>query len=173
MTLALGCRLPDGVLRESTGFDENSGCPIKPDTISVAEAANGKKIIIFGVPGAYTPTCSAQHLPEFLALHDAIKASGVDEIWCFSVNDAFVMAAWGRERHASGKIRMMADGGAVYSRQLGLDQDLTEKGMGIRCVRFALIADDGVISYLTIESPGEFKGSRAEAVLAALQEHRA
>ncbi len=169
MGLHIGDCLPDGVLRESNGLDENTGCSLKPEIIPVTSALKGKKLVIFGVPGAYTPTCSAQHLPGYLEHHAALKAQGVDEIWCLSVNDAFVMAAWGRERGAQGKIRMMADGSATYTRQLGLAQDLTDKGLGVRCQRFAMIVDDGIITYLAVEAPGQFEGSKAEAVLTALQ----
>ncbi|MBM3202577.1 peroxiredoxin [Candidatus Woesearchaeota archaeon] len=169
MGLHIGDCLPDGILRESTGLDESTGCSLKPETIPVSESLKGKKLVIFGVPGAFTPTCSAQHLPGYIEHHEAFKAQGVDEIWCLSVNDAFVMAAWGRERGALGKVRMMADGGATYTRQLGLEQDLTDKGLGIRGQRFALIAEDGRITYLAVELPGQFEGSRAEAVLMALQ----
>lgn len=171
MTLQTGNHLPDGELRESTDFDDSTNCPLKPTTLLVGDAIKDKKIVIFGVPGAFTPTCSMQHLPGYVAHHEAFKAQGVDEIWCLSVNDAFVMAAWGREQKALGKIRMMADGSAIYSTLLGLARDLTPNGLGIRCQRFAMIVDDGVITYLAVESPGQFEGSKAESVLAALQGH--
>ncbi len=169
MSLRTGASLPDGVLRESSAIDTQSGCPLKPETIQVTEALANKKIILFGVPGAYTPTCSAQHLPGYVDHYDAFRALGVDEIWCLSVNDAFVMASWGRERNALGKIRMMADGSATYVGQLGLTQDLTDKGLGIRGQRFAMIVERGIVTWLAIEPPGQFEASKAESVLAALQ----
>ncbi|MCL4135775.1 UNVERIFIED_CONTAM: hypothetical protein GTU68_057666 [Idotea baltica] len=130
--------------------------------------SKGKKIVIFGVPGAFTPLCSAQHLPGFVSLADSIKAKGVDDIWCLSVNDAFVMAAWGRDNQADGKVRMMADGSAAYTKALGLDRDLTAGGMGVRCFRFAMIVDNGVVSYIGVEGSGEFGVSKAETILEKL-----
>jgi peroxiredoxin len=168
MTIQAGERLPEGTLSESTDFDPATGCPLKPQPLSVADLAKGKKIVIFGLPGAFTPTCSAQHLPGYVAHHDALKAKGVDEVWCMAVNDGFVMAAWGRERGAGGKVRMMADGSAEYAAKLGLEFDLTAKGMGMRCQRFALIAEDGVVKHVAVEGPGKFEASSAEAVLAQL-----
>ena len=168
MTIQAGQALPEGALSESPDFDPESGCPLKPQPVSVAEQAKGKRIVIFGVPGAFTPTCSAQHLPGYIAQRDALAAKGVDEVWCVSVNDGFVMAAWGRERGASGKVRMMGDGSADYTRKLGLEMDLTAKGMGMRCQRFALVADDGVVTHVAVEEPGKFEVSNVEAVLAQL-----
>ncbi len=168
MTIQAGQPLPEGALSESPDFDPASGCPLKPQPIAVPEAAKGKRIVIFGVPGAFTPTCSAQHLPGYIAQSEALGAKGVDEVWCVSVNDGFVMAAWGRERGASGKVRMMADGSADYVRKLGLEMDLTAKGMGMRCQRFALVADDGVVTHVAVEEPGKFEVSNVEAVLAQL-----
>lgn len=168
MNLQIGQPLPDGVLRETTAIDDSTGCFLKPEIINVNAAIKGKKIVIFGVPGAFTPTCSAQHLPGYVDHHAAFKSKGVDEIWCVSVNDAFTMAAWGRERQAQGKIRMLADGTAAYIRQLGLEQDMTEKGLGIRSLRFAMIVDNGILTHLAVEQPGQFEGSKAEAILAKL-----
>ncbi len=168
MNLQIGHSLPDGILRETTSIDENTGCYLKPEIIQVSEAVKGRKIVIFGVPGAFTPTCSAQHLPGYIDHHAALTSKGVDEIWCVSVNDAFVMAAWGRERQAQGKVRMLGDGGALYTRQLGLEQDMTEKGLGIRSLRFAMIVDNGLITHLAVEQPGQFEVSTAEAILAHL-----
>ena len=128
----------------------------------------GKKIIIFGVPGAFTPLCSSQHLPGYVALADQIKAAGADEIWCMAVNDVFVMAAWGKQNNVAGKVRMMADGSAEYTKALGLDRDLTGGGMGVRCFRFGMIVDDGVVSYLGIEGSGEFGVSKAETLVEQL-----
>ena len=168
MTIEVGQHLPAGELTECNEFDPENGCPMNPRAQDVLELCKGKKIVIFGVPGAFTPLCSAQHLPGFVEHADKIKAKGVDEIWCMDVNDAFVMAAWGREQHATGKVRMMADGSATYTRALGLDRDLTGGGMGIRCFRFAMIVEDGIVSYLGVEGSGEFGVSKAETILEQL-----
>lgn len=168
MTIKVGDRLPEGTLSESTDFDSGTGCPMKPQTHNVTDLAKGKKIVIFGVPGAFTPTCSAQHLPGFIANYDKLQEKGVDEVWCMAVNDGFVMAAWGRERGSDGKVRMMADGSAAYTKKLGLEQDLTEKGMGVRSQRFAMVVDDGVVKHVAVEQPGKFEVSNAESILAAL-----
>src|SRR5262245_10315028 len=120
--IKIGDKLPDAVLTESTEFGE--ACPVAPAKISVADATKGKKVVIFGLPGAYTPTCSAQHVPGYVQNRDALLARGVDEIWCVSVNDGFVMAAWGRDLRALGKVRMLGDGGADFARKLGLDFEI-------------------------------------------------
>src|SRR3954464_13007360 len=119
MTIKIGDRLPDANLSESTEFGEF--CPVSPANVSVAEATKGKRIVIFGLPGAFTPTCSAKHVPGYLANLDALKAKKVDEVWCIAVNDGFVMAAWGQEHGAIGRVRMLGDGGAELTRKLGLD----------------------------------------------------
>lgn len=168
MTIKVGDRLPEGQLTECTEFDPANGCPMNPRALDVAPLVKGKKIVIFGLPGAYTPTCSAKHVPGFVAHFDKFKAKGVDEIWCMAVNDGFVMAAWGREQKAGGKVRMMADGSADYTKKLGLELDLTARGMGLRCQRFAMIVDDGVVKDIAVEAPGKFEVSSAEAVLAKL-----
>lgn len=168
MTIRVGDRLPEGTLYESADFDASTGCPVKPTALPVSELARGKKIVLFAVPGAFTPTCSAQHLPGFVAHYDDFRAKGIDEIWCLAVNDAFVMAAWGRDRGAGGKIRMLGDGSADYVRKLGLELDLSAKGMGVRAQRFALVADDGVVTQLAVEAPGQFEVSSAAAVLSQL-----
>ncbi len=168
MAIQVGDRLPEGTLNESTEFDPATGCPAKPQTLNVGDLVKGKKIVIFAVPGAFTPTCSAQHLPGYVASFDKLKAKGVDEIWCLAVNDAFVMAAWGREQKANGKVRMLADGGAEYIRKLGLEQDLTAKGLGVRSQRFAAVVEDGVVTQLAVEAPSKFEVSSAEAILARL-----
>ena len=125
----------------------------------------GKKIAIFGLPGAYTPTCSAKHVPSYLSNFDALKAKGVDEIWCISVNDAFVMGAWGRDQKATGKVRMMADGSADYVKKLGLTLDLTARGMGVRSDRFSMFVDNGVVKSVNREAAGKFEVSNAETLL--------
>jgi peroxiredoxin len=134
----------------------------------VADLVKGKKIVIFGLPGAYTPTCSAKHVPSYLQHYDELKRKGVDEIWCLSVNDAFVMGAWGRDQKATGKVRMMADGSAEYTKKLGLELDLTARGMGVRCQRFSMLVEDGVVKVLNIEAPGKFEVSDAETMLKQL-----
>lgn len=168
MTIKSGDRLPDGTLYESAEFDAESGCPMKPQALSVSDLTKGKKIVIFGLPGAYTPTCSAQHLPGYIANVDRFKSKGVDEIWCMAVNDGFVMASWGRDQKAGGKVRMMADGSAEFAARLGLEFDLTAKGMGMRCQRFAMIVDDGVVKDIAVEAAGKLEVSSAEAILARL-----
>ncbi|MCX4186704.1 peroxiredoxin [Methylophaga sp. OBS4] len=169
MTIEVGQTLPAGKLTECNEFDPETGCPMNPQPLDVGEMIKGKKIVIFGVPGAYTPLCSAQHLPGFVEHADEIKAAGADEIWCMAVNDAFVMASWGREQAATGKVHMMADGSAEYARALGLDRDLTAGGMGVRCYRFAMIVDDGVVEYIGVEGSGEFGKSKAETILEELK----
>lgn len=167
MTIKVGERLPDGTLQEYIET-ETPGCSIGPNTFQVADLVKGKRIVIFGLPGAYTPTCSAKHVPGYLRHYDALKARGVDEIWCLSVNDAFVMGAWGRDEKATGKIRMMADGSAEYTKKLGLEVDLTARGMGVRSQRYAMLVEDGVVKVLNVEQPGKFEVSSAEAMLAEL-----
>ena len=128
----------------------------------------GKKVVIFAVPGAFTPTCSNQHLPGFIEQADAIRAKGVDDIICMSVNDAFVMDAWGKDRGVGDKVRMVADGNGEFSKALGLDFDGSGIGFGLRCQRFAAIVDDGVVTKLAVEEPMKFDVSSADAILAAL-----
>jgi peroxiredoxin len=166
MTIQRGDRLPDAKLSESTEFGE--ACPSAPQTVSVAEAMRGKRIVIFGLPGAYTPTCSAQHVPGYLKHLDELKARGVDEVWCVSVNDGYVMAAWGREHGAIGKIRMLGDGSAELAKKLGLEVDLTAAGMGVRMQRFSMLVDDGVVKQLNVEKPRSFEVSSAETMLSQL-----
>lgn len=165
MTIQVGETLPAGTLIECVEFDPDNGCPINPQTLNVQDLVKGKKIVIFGLPGAFTPTCSLKHLPSYVEHAAELKAKGVDEVWCIAVNDHFVMAAWGREQQAAGKVRMMADGSAAYVKSLGLDRDLTPNGMGIRSQRFAMIVNDGVVQYLGIEASGKFEVSNVEAVL--------
>jgi peroxiredoxin len=162
--IKIGDRIPDATLRESTEFGE--ACPLAPKNVSVAEATAKKKIVIFGLPGAYTPTCSAQHVPGYLANLDALKAKGVDEVWCVSVNDGFVMAAWGRDQKAIGKIRFLGDGSAEFTKKLGLDVDIP--GMGVRMKRCSLLVEDGVVKQLNVEEPGKFEVSDAATMLKQL-----
>jgi len=167
MTIKVGDRLPDGQLQEFIEV-ETAGCSLGPNTFKVADLVKGRKIVIFGLPGAYTPTCSAKHVPSYLQHYDALKAKGVDEIWCMAVNDAFVMGAWGRDQKAGGKVRMMADGSAEYSKKLGLELDLVARGMGVRCQRFSMLVDDGVVKSLNVEGPGKYEVSDAATMLKQL-----
>jgi peroxiredoxin len=164
MAIKVGDRLPEGTLQEFIEV-ETAGCSLGPNTFKVQDLVKGKKIVVFGLPGAYTPTCSAQHVPSYLKHYDALKARGVDEVWCLSVNDAFVMGAWGRDQKATGKVRMMADGSADYAKKLGLELDLTARGMGVRCQRFSMLVVDGVVKALNVEAPGKYEVSGAERML--------
>jgi peroxiredoxin len=164
--ISIGDKLPEATLMETTEFGD--ACPLSPKPVNTVEAARGKRIVLFGLPGAYTPTCSAKHLPGYVANLDALKARGVDEIWCVSVNDAYVMAAWGREQDAIGKVRMLGDGSAELARKLGLDNDLTKSGMGIRSRRFSLLVEDGVVKQVNVEQPSKFEVSNAETMLTQL-----
>ncbi len=164
MTIKVGDKLPDGKVQEYVEV-ESAGCSIGPNTFAVQDLVRGKKIAIFGLPGAYTPTCSAQHVPGYLANHDALKAKGIDEIWCFSVNDAFVMGAWGRDQKVGGRIRMIADGAAAYTKLLGLEFDLSAGGLGVRCQRFSMLVDDGVVKQLNVEKGGKLEISDAQTLL--------
>ncbi len=162
--IKIGDRLPEGTLTEFIET-ETAGCSLGPNNFKVSDLVKGKKIAIFGLPGAFTPTCSAKHVPSYLANYDKLRAKGVDEIWCVSVNDAFVMGAWGRDQKATGKIRMMADGSAEFTKKLGLELDLTARGMGMRMNRISMLVDDGVVKQLNVEGPGKFEVSDAETML--------
>ena len=164
MTIKVGDTLPAGTLNEFIEVEGN-GCSIGPNTFKVEDLVKGKKIAIFGLPGAYTPTCSAKHVPSYLENYDALKAKGVDEIWCISVNDAFVMGAWGRDQLTAGKVRMMADGSAAYSTALGLTLDLTARGMGVRSDRYSMLVENGVVKSLNREAPGKFEVSDGATML--------
>jgi len=167
MTIKVGESLPDATLTEFIEV-EGEGCSIGPNAFKVSDLVKGKKIAIFGLPGAFTPTCSAKHVPGYVEHYDALRAKGVDEIWCVSVNDAFVMGAWGRDQHAGGKVRMMADGSAEFTRKLGLELDLTARGMGVRSQRYSMLVDGGVVRSLNVEAPGKFEVSGAEKLLEQL-----
>jgi len=167
MTIKVGDRLPDATLSEFIDV-ETEGCTLGPNTFKVSDLTRGKKIAIFGLPGAYTPTCSAKHVPGYIAHADALKAKGVDEIWCVSVNDAFVMGAWGREQKATGTVRMMGDGSAEFTKALGMEFDLTARGMGVRSQRYSMLVEDGVVKQLNLEAPGKFEVSNAETLLGQL-----
>lgn len=160
MTIQTNDNIPEGVLTEMTADG-----PVQRTT---ADIFTGRKVVLFSVPGAFTPTCSAKHLPGFVDLEGDFKAKGVDEIICIAVNDAFVMGAWGKDQNAAGKVTLLADGNADFSKALGLDFDASGFGMGTRGQRFAMIVDNGVVSELNVEGPGEFRVSSAEYVLKQL-----
>ncbi len=164
MAIQVGDRLPAGVLWEFIE-EETPGCSVGPNSFEVEKLVAGKKIAIFGLPGAFTPTCSAKHVPGYVKLADELRAKGVDEIWCLSVNDAFVMGAWGREQGATGKVRMLGDGSGRYAKALGLELDLVERGLGVRVQRFSALVVDGVVKTLNVEGPGKFEVSDAETML--------
>ena len=163
--LKVGDQLPGGSLQEFVEVEGN-GCSLGPNNFDVATLIKGKTIGIFALPGAFTPTCSAKHVPGFVEHAEAFKAAGVDELWCVSVNDAFVMGAWGREQQTGGKLRMMADGSATFTQATGLVLDLTAKGMGVRSQRYSMLVKDGVVQTLNIEAPGKFEVSDAATLLA-------
>lgn len=142
--------------------------PDGPQTLSTDELLAGKKVVLFAVPGAFTPTCSAQHLPGFLDLADEIKAKGVDTIACVSVNDVFVMDAWGKSQNVGDKVLMLADGDGELAKALGLEFDLSGKGLGLRNQRYAMILEDGVVTALEVDEAGGFEVSKAEKVLEKL-----
>ncbi|MBT8568472.1 peroxiredoxin [Polynucleobacter paneuropaeus] len=165
--IAVGQKLPNVTLYEF--IDEaTEGCAMGPNTFEVEKLTAGKKIVIFALPGAFTPTCSAQHVPGYLAQYDALKAKGVDEIWCISVNDPFVMGAWGRDLKVGKKIRMFGDGSAEFTKKLGMEFDLIARGLGVRSQRYAMIVQDGVVKTLDLEAPGKFEVSDAASVLKQL-----
>lgn len=162
--IKVGDKLPAGTLYEFVEVEGN-GCSLGPNAFDIAKATAGKTIALFALPGAFTPTCSAQHVPGFVQKADEIKAAGVDEIWCVSVNDAFVMGAWGREQKTSGKVRMMADGSGDFARATGLTLDLSAKGMGVRSQRYSMLVVDGEVKTFNVEAPGKFEVSGADVVL--------
>lgn len=159
-----GDHVPDATLTESTQFGD--ACPLPPEKISVASAAKGKRIVVFGLPGAFTPTCSGKHAPGYIQHLGDLKSRKIDEVWCVSVNDGFVMAAWGKELGGIGKVRFLGDGSAELTKKLGLNQDIP--GMGVRCKRFSMLLDDGVVKQLNVEEPGKFEVSNVETMLKQL-----
>jgi glutaredoxin/glutathione-dependent peroxiredoxin len=164
--IKIGDRIPDATLTESTEFGE--ACPVAPENVSVAAATRGKRVVIFGLPGAYTPTCSAKHVPGYVQHLADLKAKKIDEVWCVSLNDGFVMAAWGREQKAIGKVRMLGDGNGELTKKLGLEVDLSKAGLGVRMQRFSMLVDDGVVKQLNVEAPGKFEVSDAGTMLKQL-----
>jgi peroxiredoxin len=167
MSINVGDRVPDGTLTE---FIETATetCAVGPNAFQVADLVKGKKIAVFAVPGAFTPTCSAKHVPGFLELYDQFKAKGIDEIWCVAVNDAFVMGAWGRDQGVNGRIRMLADGSASWTRSLGMELDLNARGLGIRSQRYSALLDDGVVKQFNLDKAGQFEVSDAKTLLSQL-----
>ena len=163
--IQVGDTLPAVTLAEYSEVEGN-GCSLGPNPVDVAQAAAGKTIAIFAVPGAFTPTCSAKHVPSYLQNADALNAAGVDEIWCLSVNDPFVMGAWARDQKTAGKVRMLGDGSAAFAQATGLTLDLTARGMGVRSNRYSMLVKDGKVAALNIEGPGKFEVSDALTLLA-------
>lgn len=163
--IKVGDTLPAVTLAEYSEVEGN-GCSIGPNPVDIAKAAAGKTVAVFAVPGAFTPTCSAKHVPSYLQNYDAMKAAGVDEIWCLSVNDPFVMGAWAREQKTDGKVRMLADGDAAFAKATGLTLDLTGKGLGLRSNRYSMLVKDGKVATLNVEAPGKFEVSDGATLLA-------
>ena len=170
--LKVGDKLPAGSLSEFVEVEGN-GCSLGPNNFDLAKETAGKKIAVFALPGAYTPTCSAKHVPGYVENAVALRAAGVDEVWCVSVNDAFVMGAWGREQHTAGKVRMMADGSADFTKATGLTLDLSARGMGLRSNRYSMLVVDGVVKTLNVEAPGKFEVSDAATMLKQAREQLA
>ena len=168
--LKIGDKLPAVTLTEFVEIESN-GCSVGPHALELTEIAAGKNIVVFALPGAFTPTCSAQHVPGYVHNADALKAAGVDEIWCLSVNDAFVMGAWGRDQKTGGKIRMVADGSADFAQAAGLVLDLTTRGMGVRSQRYSMLVVDGEVKTLNVDGPGKFEVSDATTMLAQALQH--
>lgn len=157
MTIKVGDKIPSATLYR---MGENG-----PEAVTTEELCSGKKVVLFGLPGAFTPTCSAQHVPGFLQNADAITAKGVDTIACMSVNDAFVMGAWSKDQGAAGKIEMLGDGSAELTKAMGIELDLTGRGLGVRSRRFSMLLDDGVVKQLNLEEGGALEISGADTIL--------
>ena len=163
--IKVGDKLPAGTLFEFIEV-EGEGCSLGPNAFDIDKSTAGKTVAIFGLPGAFTPTCSAKHAPGYIDLFEQFKAAGVDEIWCVSVNDAFVMGAWARDQKTGDKVRMLADGSADFAKATGLTLDLTGRGMGLRSNRYSMLIKDGVVKALNVEAPGKFEVSDAATLLA-------
>ena len=166
--IKVGDNLPVATLMEFSET-EGGGCSLGPNPVDVVAASLGKTIALLALPGAFTPTCSAKHVPGYVENFDELKAAGVDEIWCVSVNDAFVMGAWARDQKTAGKVRMLADGDAVFTKATGLTLDLSGRGMGLRSSRYSMLVKDGKVVSLNIEAPGQFEVSDAATLLAQAQ----
>jgi peroxiredoxin len=160
MTIKVGDRIPSVTLMQM----QDGG----PKPVSTDELFKGRKVALFALPGAFTPTCSAKHLPGFIQQHGALKAKGVDAIACLSVNDAFVMGAWGTQQGAGDKVMMLADGNGDFTRAVGLEMDGSKFGMGKRSQRYSMVVEDGVVKSLNVEAPGAFEVSSADHMLALL-----
>ena len=166
--IQIGDKIPATTLMEFHEVEGN-GCSVGPNPVDTQKASAGKTIAVFALPGAFTPTCSAQHVPGFVEHAEAFKAAGVDEIWCLSVNDVFVMGAWARDQKTGTKVRMLADGDAAFAKATGLTLDLTGKGLGLRSNRYSMLLQDGVVKTLNNEGPGKFEVSDAATLLAQAQ----
>jgi glutaredoxin/glutathione-dependent peroxiredoxin len=164
----VGDKLPATTLMEYSEVEGN-GCSIGPNAVDVVKASAGKTIALFALPGAFTPTCSAKHVPGYVEKFEELKKAGVDEIWCVSVNDAFVMGAWARDQKTDGKVRMLADGSADFSKATGLTLDLTARGMGLRSDRYSMLVKDGVVKSINREAPGKFEVSDAATMLSQVK----
>ena len=163
--IQVGEKIPAATLMEYSEVEGN-GCSIGPNSFDIAAATAGKKIALFALPGAYTPTCSAKHVPGYVEKFEQFKAAGVDEIWCVSVNDAFVMGAWARDQNTNGKVRMLGDGSADFAKATGLTLDLEARGMGLRSNRYSMLVKDGKVATLNVEGAGKFEVSDAATLLA-------
>ena len=163
--IKVGDSLPAATLMEYVEVEGN-GCSVGPNPVDVAQVSADKTIAVFAVPGAFTPTCSARHVPGYVAKFAEFKAAGVDEIWCLSVNDAFVMGAWARDQKTEGKVRMLADGDAAFAKAAGLTLDLNGKGLGLRSSRYSMLVRNGKVVSMNVEGPGKFEVSDAETLLA-------
>ena len=163
--IKVGDTLPDATLMEFSEVEGN-GCSLGPNPVAVSKATAGKTVALFALPGAFTPTCSAKHVPGYLEKFSELQAAGVDEIWCVSVNDAFVMGAWARDLKSAGKVRMLGDGDAAFTKATGLTLDLTGRGMGLRSNRYSMLVRDGKVATLNVEAAGKFEVSDAATMLA-------
>jgi peroxiredoxin len=166
--IKVGDKLPAATLMEFSEVEGN-GCSIGPNPVDIAKATAGKTIALFALPGAFTPTCSAKHVPGYVEKAADFKAAGVDEIWCVSVNDAFVMGAWARDQKTDGKVRMLGDGSAAFAQATGLTLDLSARGMGLRSNRYSMLVKDGKVETLNVEAPGKFEVSDASTLLKQAQ----
>ena len=162
--IKVGDTLPAVTLQEYSEVEGN-GCSIGPNAFDIEKSTAGKTVALFALPGAFTPTCSAKHVPGYVEKYNDLKGAGVDEIWCLSVNDAFVMGAWARDQKTAGKVRMLADGSGDFAKATGLTLDLTARGMGVRSNRYSMLVKDGKVASLNVEGPGKFEVSDAQTML--------
>lgn len=166
--IKIGDQIPHTTLMEYSEV-EGEGCTIGPNAVDVAKAVKDKTIVIFALPGAFTPTCSAKHVPGYVEKYEQFKAAGVHEIWCVSVNDAFVMGAWAKDQKSVGKVRLLADGSADFTKATGLTLDLTARGMGLRSNRYSMLVKDGKVVTLNVEAAGGFEVSDASTMLSQVK----